>query len=33
MILTPVEYVGGILQLCQDKRGVQKGSRTRRRTA
>jgi GTP-binding protein LepA len=24
MILTPVEYVGGILQLCQDKRGVQK---------
>jgi GTP-binding protein LepA len=25
MILTPSEYVGGILQLCQDKRGVQKG--------
>ncbi|MGD9901969.1 MAG: translation elongation factor 4 [Vicinamibacterales bacterium] len=24
MILTPSEYVGGILQLCQDKRGVQK---------
>ncbi len=24
MILTPAEYVGGILQLCQDKRGVQK---------
>jgi GTP-binding protein LepA len=24
MVLTPVEYVGGILQLCQDKRGVQK---------
>ena len=24
MILTPVEYVGGILKLCQDKRGVQK---------
>jgi GTP-binding protein LepA len=24
MILTPVEHVGGILQLCQDKRGVQK---------
>jgi GTP-binding protein LepA len=24
MILTPVEFVGGILQLCQDKRGVQK---------
>jgi GTP-binding protein LepA len=23
-ILTPSEYVGGILQLCQDKRGVQK---------
>jgi GTP-binding protein LepA len=23
MILTPAEYVGGILQLCQDKRGVQ----------
>jgi GTP-binding protein LepA len=23
-ILTPAEYVGGILQLCQDKRGVQK---------
>jgi GTP-binding protein LepA len=23
-ILTPVEHVGGILQLCQDKRGVQK---------
>ena len=25
MVLTPSEYVGGILQLCQDKRGVQKG--------
>ncbi len=25
MILTPAEHVGGILQLCQDKRGVQKG--------
>jgi GTP-binding protein LepA len=24
MILTPSEHVGGILQLCQDKRGVQK---------
>jgi len=24
MILTPSEYVGGILQLCQEKRGVQK---------
>ncbi|MBM3818158.1 MAG: elongation factor 4 [Acidimicrobiia bacterium] len=24
MILTPTEYVGPILQLCQDKRGVQK---------
>jgi GTP-binding protein LepA len=24
-VLTPSEYVGGILQLCQDKRGVQKG--------
>src|SRR6202022_4278468 len=24
MILTPVEFVGGVLQLCQDKRGVQK---------
>jgi GTP-binding protein LepA len=24
MVLTPVEFVGGILQLCQDKRGVQK---------
>ena len=24
MMLTPAEYVGGILQLCQDKRGVQK---------
>jgi GTP-binding protein LepA len=24
-ILTPSEFVGGILQLCQDKRGVQKG--------
>jgi GTP-binding protein LepA len=24
MILTPVEHVGGILQLCQDKRGEQK---------
>ena len=24
MILTPAEHVGGILQLCQDKRGVQK---------
>src|SRR5205085_6423205 len=25
MILTPSEYVGAILQLCQDKRGIQKG--------
>jgi GTP-binding protein LepA len=25
MILTPVDHVGAILQLCQDKRGVQKG--------
>ncbi len=25
MILTPSDFVGGILQLCQDKRGVQKG--------
>ena len=25
MILTPSEHVGGILQLCQEKRGVQKG--------
>jgi GTP-binding protein LepA len=24
MILTPAEHVGGILQLCQEKRGVQK---------
>src|SRR5213592_4205865 len=24
MILTPAQHVGGILQLCQDKRGVQK---------
>jgi GTP-binding protein LepA len=24
MILTPAEFVGGVLQLCQDKRGVQK---------
>ena len=24
MILTPAEFVGVILQLCQDKRGVQK---------
>ncbi len=24
-ILTPVEFVGGILELCQEKRGVQKG--------
>src|SRR5439155_20527204 len=24
MILTPAEHVGAILQLCQDKRGVQK---------
>ncbi|MQA31083.1 MAG: elongation factor 4 [Luteitalea sp.] len=24
MILTPAEHVGGIIQLCQDKRGVQK---------
>ncbi len=24
-ILTPVEYVGGILELCQEKRGTQKG--------
>ena len=25
MILTPAEHVGGILDLCQEKRGVQKG--------
>jgi GTP-binding protein LepA len=25
MILTPSEFIGGILQLCQEKRGVQKG--------
>ena len=25
MILTPADHVGGILQLCQDKRGIQKG--------
>ena len=25
MILTPSEYVGGILELCQEKRGIQKG--------
>jgi GTP-binding protein LepA len=25
MILTPAEHVGGILELCQSKRGVQKG--------
>jgi GTP-binding protein LepA len=25
MILTPAEFVGGILELCQSKRGVQKG--------
>ena len=25
MVLTPSEYVGGILQLCQEKRGVQRG--------
>ncbi|MBK5299480.1 MAG: elongation factor 4 [Vicinamibacteria bacterium] len=25
MVLTPSEFVGNILQLCQDKRGVQKG--------
>ena len=25
MVLTPSEHVGGILKLCQDKRGVQKG--------
>ncbi len=24
MVLTPAEHVGGILQLCQDKRGIQK---------
>jgi GTP-binding protein LepA len=24
MIMTPAEHVGGILQLCQDKRGIQK---------
>ena len=24
MVLTPAEFVGGILQLCQDKRGIQK---------
>ena len=26
-IITPSDFVGGLLQLCQDKRGVQKGSR------
>ena len=25
MILTPSEHVGGILELCQEKRGIQKG--------
>jgi len=25
MILTPAEFVGGILELCQSKRGIQKG--------
>src|SRR5881275_1775480 len=25
MILTPAEHVGGILELCQEKRGIQKG--------
>jgi GTP-binding protein LepA len=25
MILTPSDHVGGILELCQDKRGIQKG--------
>ncbi len=25
MMLTPNEYVGGILELCQEKRGIQKG--------
>ena len=25
MILTPSAHVGGILELCQEKRGVQKG--------
>ena len=25
MILTPAEHVGAVLQLCQEKRGVQKG--------
>ncbi len=25
MVLSPSEYLGGILKLCQDKRGVQKG--------
>ncbi len=25
MVLTPSEFIGGILQLCQEKRGVQKG--------
>src|SRR6476660_9399029 len=25
MVLTPAEHVGGILELCQEKRGVQKG--------
>ena len=34
MILTPAEHVGAILQLCQDKRGVQKTPRVpARRTA
>jgi len=25
MVLTPAEHIGGILQLCQEKRGIQKG--------
>jgi GTP-binding protein LepA len=29
MILTPAEFVGAILQLCQDKRGVRRRSSSR----
>jgi GTP-binding protein LepA len=25
MVLTPAEHIGGVLQLCQEKRGIQKG--------
>ena len=33
MMLTPSEHVGAILQLCQDKRGVQKSLEYLARTA